>query len=86
MEFQLLARQKSREQNDEQRPQIIDQAGFRGRREPEREKIERVIAEQPEYPERPDFGGWRSAESAPLRKIQDTAPSNPPMVKVIAAS
>src|SRR6187549_2080439 len=50
MEFQLLARQKSREQDDEQRPKIIDQAGFRGRREPEREKIERVITEQPEDP------------------------------------
>jgi hypothetical protein len=53
--FELLARQKSREQHDQQRPEIIDQAGFGRRRETQREEIKRVIAEQAKYPERPDF-------------------------------
>ena len=46
MRRQPLARQQRREQHDQQRPEIIQQPGFRRRRETQREEIQRVIAEQ----------------------------------------
>ena len=47
MRRQPLARQQRREQHDQQRPEIIQQAGFGRRRKAQREEIQRVIAEQP---------------------------------------
>ena len=55
MPFQLLARQQRREQHDEQRPGIVDELRLRRRREPQREKEQRVIAEQSADAERPDL-------------------------------
>ena len=46
MGFKPLARQQRREQHDQQRPEIIQQPGFRRRRQPQRQEIQRVIAEQ----------------------------------------
>jgi hypothetical protein len=46
MRRQPLAGQQRGEQHDQQRPEIVQQAGFRRRCEAQREEIQRVIAEQ----------------------------------------
>ncbi len=51
--LERLARQECREHHDQQRPQIIQQSRFGWRREPQRQKIQRVIAEQPADTDKP---------------------------------
>ena len=45
--------QHRRKQHDQQRPEIVQKAGFGRRREAQREEIQRVIAEQPADPDDP---------------------------------
>ena len=54
MRKQPLARQQRGEQHDQQRPEIIEQARFRRRCKTQRQKIQRVIAEQPADADDPD--------------------------------
>src|SRR5579872_7042907 len=54
---QSLAGQKRRKQNDQQWPQVIQKSGFGRWRKAQREKIERVIAEQSADADGPDL--WR---------------------------
>jgi hypothetical protein len=64
---QAFAGQKGRKQDDQQWPQIGDQAGLGRRRQAQCSKIQRVIAKKAADPERPDRPGL-----AQRRKI--TAP------------
>ena len=64
---QPLARQQRREQHDQQRPEICDEARFGGRRAAQRGEIERVIAEQAADPDEPDRPGLGEGGEAPAR-------------------
>jgi hypothetical protein len=71
MRQQALAGQERGEQHDQQRPEIVQESGFRRRRETQREKIQRVIAEQPADADDPRHkrllqcaeGGWAKQEA-----------------------
>jgi len=79
---QPLARLRSREKYDQQRPEIGDQARLGGRRAAQGGEIERMIAEEsadPDEPDRPGLeergepaaqGGVNKAATAPNRKCQ----------------
>ena len=53
MHAQAFARQQRGEQHDQHRPEIADKLRLGRRRKPQRQEIERVIAEQPADTERP---------------------------------
>ncbi|MNV64369.1 hypothetical protein D3C71_1570090 [compost metagenome] len=61
---QFFAGGEGRQQHQHQRPQVIDQAGFGGRRDLEREEIQRVIHENPDEPGGPDGPGLAPAAEA----------------------
>ena len=85
MRRQPLAGQQRREQHDQQRPEIIQQARFGRRREAQREEIQRVIAEQAADARRPrrpaaasrrgtpraGTGSWRTP---PARRSRTSSP------------
>ena len=56
---------KRREQHDQQRPEIADEARLRRRREAQGREVEGVVAEQPADPERPHDGGLPQAPAGP---------------------
>src|SRR3546814_4227315 len=58
---QPLARQQRREDDDEQRPEVGDEAGIDRGRIAERDEVEEVVAEEAADAERPEIGrgSWR---------------------------
>jgi hypothetical protein len=70
MQPQPFAGQQRREQDDEHRPEIADQLRLGGRREPQRQKIERVVAEQPADAQHPDRPGL-------FQRMRGTGPEEP---------
>jgi hypothetical protein len=56
MQPQSLVGEQRRQQHDEQRPEIVEETGFRRGRQPQRGKIQRMVAEEAADPEPPDLG------------------------------
>ena len=53
MRREAFARQQRGEHHDQKRPEIVDEAGLRRRRVPQRHEIQRVVAEQPADTDQP---------------------------------
>jgi hypothetical protein len=68
-----LAGQSGREQNNQQRPQISDEARVGRRRVAQRGEIERMIAEEPADPDNPDAPWLGQPRQAPSRRSVDQA-------------
>ena len=83
---QALARQERREQHDQERPEIGDEARLRRRREAQGREVEGVVAEQPADPERPHDSGLPQGAAALRAGDQVATPTSPPTRNVIAAS
>jgi hypothetical protein len=58
------SRQAGREQDDQQRPEIVDQPGLGRRREAQGAEVKGVIAEQAAHPEQPDRPGLEERAGA----------------------
>jgi hypothetical protein len=84
---QPFAGQQRRKQHNQQRPAIIQQPGFRRRREAQRQEIQRVITEQPADPDDPRRGPLPQRANRPSgRPIHVRDATRAPIANVIAAS
>ena len=83
---ELFARQQGREHDDQQRPEIVDEAGFDGRRVAQGDEVGGVVAEQAADAEQPDRPGLPQRFDGAGRKASSAMPASPPMPKVMARS
>ena len=82
----MFAGQQRREQDDHQRPEIGEKAGFGGRRPTQRREIERVIAEQAADPDGHQTGqGCASAPRRP-RPAAYARPAEPAEPRKVSAA